>query len=137
MNLEKKTNLAIRTLGIGKDRLIFNTQRLNEIKEAITKQDIRDLVASGAIIVKEIKGRKAIVRRVSRRHAGKIKKVIKPGKQAYVKMVRRFRAYIAELRKHEKISYENYLKLRQEIRASLYKTKPQLKERIAHMETKK
>ena len=43
MNLQKKKELAARTLTIGKDRIMFNTSRLDEIKEAITKQDIKDL----------------------------------------------------------------------------------------------
>lgn len=131
MNLAKKRELAARTLGVGKARILFNTQRLAEIKEAITKQDIRDLVASGAIMINDIHGRRAVVRRVSRRKAGKIKKKHNPKKQGYVKLVRRLRSYLFELRKHEKISPDLYQKMRKEIRASAFKTKPSMKERIA------
>src|SRR3990167_6861646 len=67
MKLDKKKNLAAKTLGVGRDRVIFNINRLDEIKEAITKQDIRDLFSNGAIAVRDIKGRKAVKRRVSRR----------------------------------------------------------------------
>jgi len=137
MNLEKKRLLAARTVGVGKERVTFNIHRLNEIKEAITKQDIRDLMASGAIMIKEIKGRRAVEKRTSRRHAGKVRKIVNPKKTLYVKTTRRFRAYIVELKKHEQISPEIYDKLRKEIRASIFKTKPQLKERIAELKVQK
>ncbi len=58
MNLEKKKKLAARTLNVGKERIIFLKSRLEEIKEAITRQDIKDLHKDGAIIIKEEKGRK-------------------------------------------------------------------------------
>ena len=63
MNLGKKKQLAARTLGVGKSRVHFVNENLNEIKEAITKQDIRDLVSSGAIKVKEVKGRRKVLRK--------------------------------------------------------------------------
>ena len=60
MNLSKKKSLAVKTLKVGKDRIVFLKPRLDEIKEAITKQDIRELQKEGAIIVKGIKGRKRV-----------------------------------------------------------------------------
>ena len=58
MNLGKKKQLAIRTFGVGKERIIFVKSRLEEIKEAITKQDIRELYREGAIRIQEPKGRR-------------------------------------------------------------------------------
>ena len=84
MKLDKKKNLAAKTLGVGRDRVIFNINRLDEIKEAITKQDIRDLFSNGAIAVRDIKGRKAVKRRVSRRRMGSVRKKVKNGKRKYV-----------------------------------------------------
>ena len=76
MKLEKKKELASRTLNVGKGRIAFVSSRNKEIKEAITKQDIRDLVIDGAIVIKEVKGRKKIVGRKNKRRAGKIKKSV-------------------------------------------------------------
>ena len=70
----KKRDLAAKTMKVGKDRITFVRARLEEIKEAITKQDIRDLVASGAIMIKPVKGRKTNVKRRNKRGTGKIKK---------------------------------------------------------------
>ena len=55
MNLRKKKALAARTFGVGVSRVEFMEPRLEEIKEAITKQDIRDLVKDGAIKIKNIR----------------------------------------------------------------------------------
>ncbi len=54
MNLRKKKALAARTFGVGLSRIEFLEPRLDEIKEAITKQDIRDLYKDGAIRIKNI-----------------------------------------------------------------------------------
>jgi large subunit ribosomal protein L19e len=133
MKLEKKKELASRALLVGKNRIAFNINRLGEIKEAITKQDIKDLVADGAIIIKEIKGRRTIVKSTGRRRAGSIKKKIKPGKRAYIIRTRRMRSFLAQLRRKEKLSREAYLTLRKEIRASIFRDLSHLKERIKEL----
>ena len=63
MNLGKKKMLASRTLKVGKERIVFVKGRLEEIKDAITKQDIRDLNKEGAILIKDVKGRKKNIKR--------------------------------------------------------------------------
>ncbi|MEI6731196.1 MAG: 50S ribosomal protein L19e [archaeon] len=131
MNLGKKKKLAAKTLGIGKDRIIFNTQRLDEIKEALTKQDIRDLLADGAISIREIKGRHANEKRKTRRRRGSIKKVVNKRKKVYMILTRKLRAYIAELRNKGRMKEEVYWKIRKEIKASSFRSKAHLKERIS------
>lgn len=130
MKLENKKALAAKTLGVGKNKIIFNTTRLADIKEAITKQDIRDLFADGAILIRQAVGRRAVVRRKIRRKAGSIKNPNKSGKEEYMIITRKLRAYIAELRRKEKISDELFHKIRKEIRARNFKSKLQLKERL-------
>jgi large subunit ribosomal protein L19e len=135
MKLDRKKQLATRTLGVGKNRIVFNNQRLEEIKEAITKQDIRDLVAAGAIKVKEVGGRKAKKERKTRRRAGSIRKKVRERKREYVKFVRKLRSYISELRKHGKLSNSEFFELRKHIRNRTVKNKAGLKERIAEMKS--
>ena len=128
MKLNKKKELAAKTLKVGKRRIILSEERLDEIKEAITKQDIKDLNKSGAIKIKEIKGRKKIKKRTTKRRAGKIKKKVNKRKQQYVKITRKLRAYIKELKNQGKIENEEYKDLRKKIRARDFKSKAQLKE---------
>ncbi len=133
MKLNKKKELAARVLGVGKNRIVFNNERLDEIKEAITKQDIRDLFKNKVIRIKEIKGSKKIVRRTTRRRAGSIKKIVNTRKRDYITRTRKLRSFITELKKKGKISLENYYKLRKEIKAGEFKDKPHMKERIAEL----
>ena len=127
MNLRKKKSLAIRTLKVGKERIVFLQSRLDEIKEAITKQDIRDLQKEGAILVKEIKGRKKIKRKSKKRGPGKIKKKVNKRKQEYVIMTRKLRRYVAEMKKQGKLSPEEIKDIRNKIRNRIFKSKAHLK----------
>jgi|SRR3990167_7537059 len=133
MNLSKKKHLAARTLGVGKARILFNTNRLEDIKEAITKQDIRDLHSSGAILIKEIKGRRKVVRRKTRVRAGSRKKNIVRRKQKYVILVRKLRRHLFQLRKNKQISKELFLTLRKEAKTKSLPSLGHLKERIKEL----
>ncbi len=134
MKLDKKKMLAARVLGVGKGRVIFNKERLDEIKEAITKQDIRDLFDAGAISVAQIIGKRKVERRKTRRRMGSIRKKVKSGKFIYMQRTRKLRSYITELKKHGEITSEQYTALRKQIRASIYRNKAHMKEHIASLE---
>jgi large subunit ribosomal protein L19e len=130
MNLEKKKNLASRTLGVGKKRIIFLKPRLSEIKEVITKQDIRDLKTEGAIIIKEVKGRKKKINSKRKKGPGKVKKNVSTRKQDYVIMTRKLREYVKNLRDNGKISKEKFYDIRKKIRNKFFRSKAHLKENL-------
>lgn len=130
MKLGKKKELAARTLGVGKERIIFNSERLSEIKEAITKQDIKDLVSSGAIYIREKKGRKAVQKRKSRRRAGSIRKKVSNKKRNYIIITRKLREYLSNQREKGNISDDEYYKFRKEIRMRSFRSLSHMKERI-------
>jgi len=133
MKLENKKSLASRALNVGKKRVMFNIQRLSEIKEAITKQDMKDLKESGAISIKEIKGRKTVKKRRTRRRDGSIRKNVSTRKQDYVKLTRKLRTYLRNMKERDNISTEDFKELRKEIRASEFRSLARMKERIAQM----
>ena len=137
MQLEKKRELAARTLKIGKARIIFNKERLDEIKEAITKQDIRDLVTNKAILIAEIKGKRKKVKRKTRRRTGSIKKTVNIRKKNYMTITRKLRSYIFELKKQGALTVADYTKLRKEIRTNVFRSKAHLKERIVSLTKEK
>jgi len=130
MNLSKKKELAGRTLKVGKARIVFLNSRVNEIKEAITKQDIRDLKNNGAIIVKEIKGRKKNIKKKRKKSDGKKKKKVKKRKQEYVVLTRKLRKYVSEMKKQEKVSRDEYYDIRKKIRNRIFKSQSHLKDYI-------
>ncbi len=129
MNLSKKRKLAKRTLNIGEDRLVFLESRLAEIKEAITKQDIRDLLSSGAIIIKERKGRRGVQKEKSR-SAGNVRKKIKKRKRGYIILTRKFRNYLKQLKTERKITKEKVKDIRKKIKNRYFKNMAHLKEGI-------
>ena len=133
MDLSKKKQLAVRTLNLGKDRIIFNPNRMDEIKEAITKQDIRDLVSSKAIIIKDIKGRKKTKKRLNRARAGSRKKIVINTKREYMIITRKLRKYLVSLRKRNSLAKETHVKLLKEIKARSVRSLLQMKERIEEL----
>jgi len=134
MNLRRRKQLAAKVLKVGKNRIYFDSDKFPEIKEAITKQDIKDLHEQGVILIKPVKGRKRIKKRKTKRGAGKIKKKVNKRKQTYVKITRKLRAYLKELRKQGKINKELYSGLRKKIRMRTFKSKAHLKEYLENVE---
>ena len=133
MNLAKKKELASKVLGVGKKRILFVEENLPEIKEAITRMDIKDLHESGAIKIREISGRKKIVRRKNRRRTGKIKQKVNHRKAEYVIITRKLRAFTRGMVRTGKIDKEQNREIRRQIRSRKFRSKRQLKE---HLENK-
>ncbi len=128
MNLRKKKELAAKSLGVGKNKIYFSPESLKEIKEAITKQDIKTLYEEGIIRIKPTPGRKKVVRRKRRRGAGKIKMKIKHRKQDYVKITRKLRSYLKALKNNNEISREVYYDTRKKIKMRAFKNMANFKE---------
>jgi len=129
MNLSKKKKLAKRTLNVGEDRIVFLESRLEEIKDAITKQDIRDLLKSGAIIIKERKGRKT-VQRIKSRSVGNIRRKARKRKREYMILTRKLRRYLKGPEAGEKLLREHVIDIRKKIRNRIFRSKAHLKEHI-------
>ena len=127
MNLRAKKQLA-NTLGVGKERIVFVNERIEEIKEAITKQDIRDLKKDGAIIIKEIKGRKKNTAKKRRRGMGKVRRKVNTRKKDYVTLTRKLRKTLADKKRKGEIDRKEFKEIRKKIRNKIFKSKTHLKE---------
>jgi large subunit ribosomal protein L19e len=130
MQLAKKKELAAKVLKVGKNRIVFAEGRFKEIKEAISRMDIMDLHKSGAILIREVSGRKKIVGRKHRRRIGKIKKQVNNRKQEYVIITRKLRGFVRGAFRVGKINAEEKQEIRKQIRARKFRSKRQLKEAI-------
>ncbi len=128
MNLKKKKALAARTFGVGISRIEFLEPRLDEIKEAITKQDIRDLNKDGAIIVKSAKGRKRKPIKSKKKTIGNIRKKVNKRKRDYVILTRKLRKHLAENK--EKLTDKERKDTRKKIRNKFFRSKSHLKEHL-------
>jgi len=127
MDLSKKKKLAEKTFNVGVDRIIFLESRLAEIKDAITKQDIRDLQKSGAILIKNKKGRKTIERKKGR-STGNIRKKSRKRKKEYIIITRKLRAYLKSSGKEGELTKEYLKGIKKKIRNRDFKSKAHLKE---------
>jgi len=130
MQLAKKKELAAKVLKVGKGRIVFAESRLNEVKEAISRMDILDLHKSGAISIRDVKGRTKIVKRKNRRRTGKIKQTVNTRKAEYVIITRKLRTFVRGLFRTGKINAEEKQEIRKQIRARKFRSKRQLKEHL-------
>ncbi len=130
MNLKKKKELAAKSLGVGKNKIHFSPEGLKEIKEAITKQDIKTLHEEGIITIKPARGRKTVIRRKRKKGPGKIKMKVKHRKQEYVKITRKLRSYLKMLKNNNEIDREAYYDLRKKIKMRVFKNASHFKEYI-------
>ena len=133
MNLAKRKELAAKVLGVGKNRVIFTKESLPEIKEAITRMDIVDLHKSGAIKIREVSGRKKIVKRKHRRRTGKIKGNVNNRKAEYMIITRKLRKFVRGLVRTGKVSKDRNREIRKEIRARKFRSKRHLKESLEEL----
>ncbi len=133
MNLRKKKELAAKALKVGKERIVFVNSRRDEIKEAITKQDVRDLKKEGAILVKDIGGRKKNVKRKNKRGTGKIKMKVNTRKQDYVIMTRKLRKIVAGMKQRGELDRDEVKDIRNKIRNRIFKNAANLKKYVGEL----
>lgn len=134
MNLTNKKNLAAKVLNVGRNRVVFSDANLQEIKEAITRQDIIDLFKAGAIKIRPVSGRLKVVKRKRRRRVGKVKKKVNVEKKEYIIMTRKLRTYSKFLLKTGEIDKDKHDKIRRMIRAKKFKSKRHLNETYKELE---
>ncbi len=130
--LQAQKKMAAKVMDVGKNKVWFDPERLSEIKEAITKQDIADLIKDGAISKSPIDG---IKRRAGKRHlerkrkgrrrrAGSIKKRIKVDN--YPSRIRKLRSYLKNLKKAKKVTTEQYRKMYNLLKSGVIKSNQQM-----------
>jgi ribosomal protein L19E len=121
MNLRRKKKLISRTLGVGVRRIKLDSDMRDEIKEAITRQDIKDLKKENIIKIKEKKGRKTKKKRKTKRRKGSIKKSLRRRKKEYVNITRKLREHIKNLKNKGELNKEKYNDLRKKIKSRYFK----------------
>ncbi len=130
--------LASDLLKSGKNRVKFNEEKLKEISEAITRNDIRDLIKKKAITVKKKKGvsrvraRKRHEQRKKGRRRGhgtwKGKKTARtPKKRAWINRIRPQRKLLKYLRDKGILTPQIYRKLYRLAKGGFFRSKSHLK----------
>ena len=118
VNIAKKRELAARVLNVGVNRVRFEPDRLEDITDSITRENIRSLVKSGAIWTVQPKGssrgraiKKRSVWKVHGKGPGskKGKKTARVGKKrVYVVKTRSMRYHLKVIKERKDISNDIY-----------------------------
>jgi large subunit ribosomal protein L19e len=121
VNIKKKRELVARILGVGSNRVRFEPDRLEDVGDSITRENIRSLVNSGAIWTVQRKGTSR-GRSVDKKSVWKIhgkgpgskkgKRTARVGKkEVYVVRVRSMRYHLRVLKERKDINNDVYWNL--------------------------
>jgi large subunit ribosomal protein L19e len=118
VNLKKKRELVGRILGIGANRVRFEPDKLDDITDSITREDLRSLVKRGTIWTTKVKGTsrgRAKTKQAIRKKSGlgpgskKGKKTARTGKKsAYVTKIRSMRYHLKVMKDRNEINRQTY-----------------------------
>ena len=136
--MKTQKRLAAKLLKCAEKKIVFDTERLEDIKEAITKEDIRSLIKEGAIKRKPVKGvskvrarvRKHQKKRGQRRGPGKRKgksTARLPRKKAWMNRIRLQRKFLKELMQAGLLKKSTYRSLYSKASGGFFRSKRHLK----------
>jgi large subunit ribosomal protein L19e len=141
MNVSNKKRLAAQIMKCGKSRVKFDSENLQQIKEAITKSDIRSLIKSKIVKKKPKKG----VSRSRARHTLKQKrkgrrsgpgrksgthKARSPKKREWINKIRAIRDLISTLKKKNIINTKAYTTLYRKSKGGFFRSRRHIKSYI-------
>lgn len=138
MNLKTQKRIAAQILKIGVSRIKFDVERLNDIKEAITKSDIRSLIKEGVISKKnkpfQSRARARILKekkkKGNKKGAGSrkgTKNARLNRKYVWVKKIRNLRGFLRELKVKKMLDNKDYRDLISKSKGGLFRSKRHLK----------
>jgi large subunit ribosomal protein L19e len=138
MKLKLQKRLAAELLKCSKKRISLDTARLDDIKEAITKADIRSLISEGTIKRKPAKNisrgraRKIATQKRKGRRKGlgkrKGKKTARlPKKEAWMDRIRTQRRFLKELKEKGIIPSLTYQQLYMKSKGGFFRSKRHIK----------
>jgi len=134
MKLGAQKRIAADILNCSKKRVVFDSSRLDDIKEAITKVDIRILISDGAIKRKPVRGisrfraRRRIMQRRKGRQKGfgsrKGKKTARlPRKKLWMNRIKAQRRLLKELRDKKVITKRTYRELYMKTKGGFFRSR--------------
>lgn len=138
MKLTNQKRISAGILKVGLNRVLFDQERLKDIKEAITKEDIRNLIQEKAISAKPEKGissfrskkRKEQKKKGRRKGTGSRKgrrKARIPKKKEWMNKVRTQRKLIKLLKDNKLIISKTYNFLYRKIKGNFFRSRRHIK----------
>jgi large subunit ribosomal protein L19e len=147
VNLRAKKRLVSRVTGVGIHRIWFDAEHVDDITDAITRENIRSLITANTIKIKPFKGTsrgRARLKRIQKgkrgRTAGSKKgsKGARVGKkQVYVKKVRALRYLLKVSKDRKEITNPQFWSLYKKIGGNTVRNKAHLRLLIDEVKVKK
>ncbi len=140
-DLRVQRRLAAEILKVGINRIVFDRNRLKEISEAVTREDIKRLIEEGAIKARKEKGisrgrvREREKKKRKRGHGKrKGKKTARyPRKKMWINKIRAQRRILKELRDKGVLDRKTYRKLYLMAKGGYFRSKAHLLEYVKQM----
>lgn len=138
MKLNVQKRLAANILKCSPKKVWFAPDRLADIKEAITKADIRGLIGEGVIAKEQAKGISRVranhravqkskgLRRGPGKRKGK-KTALMPRKEAWITKIRAQRSLLTELKANNIVSVDTYKTLYRKAKGGFFRNRRHIK----------
>lgn len=142
VNLRKKRELIARMMGLGVNRVRFEPDKLDDVADAITRENMQSLIKNGTVWTVKVKGtsraraeKKLNTRRKRGVGAGskKGKKSARSGKKkVYVKKVRSLRRNLKLLKDRNEITRSVYWLIYKKVNGGQVRSLSHLRELVKH-----
>jgi len=137
MDLKSQRRMASDIMGVGENRVWMDPEQTDQIDEAITRKDIRNLIEGGAIQKKDVKGTsKARAKKTKKQkekgrrkgHGSRkgSKKARKSEKDEWMETIRALRSELKDMRDEEEISQEQYRELYRKAKGGFFRNRKHL-----------
>jgi len=128
MKFQAQKKLAARIKKVGVGRIWLDPLRLEDVKQAITRGDIKDLIKDKAIKVKPKTKKAKSKGKPGKKGTGRIRKRIRNRKAKYVSKIRKIRRYLDYVCKNKEITKKEKDKLRKLAKSGHFRSLKHLKE---------
>jgi len=146
MNVKSKKQLASRVLGVGIHRVRIDSESLDDVSKALTRDDIRHHISTGAIFVepekpksrgrlKEAKKQKKKGRRRGYGSRKGTKNARDPKKKRWMRKIRAIRGELKQMREDEEVDAHTYRTLYRQAKGNLFHSRRHLREHIERAKT--
>lgn len=137
MDLKNQRRVASQLLKCGENRVWIDPNRLEDASDAITRADVRTLIASGTIAARQkrgvsrgrtnyLKNQKRKGRRKGHGSRRGTKHARKPSKEVWMQSIRPIRKKLKELRDSGKIDTRTYRSYYLRAKGGMFKSRPHM-----------
>lgn len=147
VNLKTKRQLVARIIGVGIDRVKFDPEHLDDVADAITRDNIRSLITANVIEIRPIKGTskgRSYFKKLQRKKRGtkqgskKGRKGARAGKkEIYVRRIKAMRHQLKVSKVRKELSNEDYWNLYKQVSGNQVRNLAHLRSLIEVRRTKK